>query len=56
MKTRDSYIYMKACVDNNIMIYPKGSNFGKYKIIINKNGRETEGEEVASGWLIVVGG
>jgi hypothetical protein len=37
---------MKACIDNHITIYPKPSNLGKYKIIINTNGREKVGEEI----------
>lgn len=46
MESRESHIYMKACIDNNITIYPKGSNIGKYKIIINTRGREKVGEEI----------
>lgn len=46
MESRESHIYMKACIDNDITIYPKGSNVGKYKIIINTRGREKVGEEI----------
>lgn len=46
MESRESHIYMKACIDNDIKIYPKGSNIGKYKIIINTRGREKVGEEI----------
>jgi len=46
MEPRESYIYFKACVDNNITIYPKPSNTGKYKIIINTKGKEKVGEEI----------
>lgn len=40
------YRYMKPCLDNNIRVYPKGSNTGRYKIIIETNGRQREGKEV----------
>jgi len=46
MESRESHLFMKACIDNNITIYPKGSNTGKYKIIINTRGREKVGEEI----------
>lgn len=46
MDGKEFYKYSKACFDNGITIYPKGSNSGKYKIIINKNGREKEGSEI----------
>ncbi|MEZ0182626.1 hypothetical protein AB9T89_10300 [Flavobacterium oncorhynchi] len=45
MDGKEFYKYAKACNDQKITIYPKCSNTGKYKIIINKNGHEKEGEE-----------
>lgn len=44
MDGKEFYKYAKACNDNNITIYPKCSNTGKYKIIINRNGHEKVGE------------
>jgi hypothetical protein len=46
MDGKEFYKYAKACNDHNIMIYPKCSNTGKYKIIINKNGNEKEGDQI----------
>jgi hypothetical protein len=46
MESRQSHLYTKACWENHITIYPKPSNTGKYKIIINTKGREKEGTEV----------
>ncbi|MEO8532829.1 MAG: hypothetical protein ABI441_03730 [Flavobacterium sp.] len=45
MDGKEFYKYAKACNDNNITIYPKCSNTGKYKIIINKNGEEKVGDQ-----------
>ena len=45
MDGKEFYKYAKACNDRKITIYPKCSNTGKYKIIINRNGHEKEGEE-----------
>jgi hypothetical protein len=46
MDGKEFYIYAKPCNENGITIYPKGCNNGKYKIIINKNGREKIGVEI----------
>lgn len=45
MDGKEFYKYSKACIDNNIKIYPKCSNSGKYKIIINRNGEEKIGDQ-----------
>lgn len=39
------YKYSKACNDHNIKIYPKCSNTGRYRIIINNNGVEKLGDQ-----------
>jgi len=46
MDAHEFYKYSKACNEKKITIYPKCSNTGKYKIIINRNGNEKEGEEI----------
>jgi hypothetical protein len=46
MDGKEFHKYAKACNDNQITIYPKASNSGKYKIIINRNGREKIGDQV----------
>ena len=46
MEEHKPHEFAKACHASNITIYPKPSNSGKYKIIINKNGREKTGEEI----------
>ena len=46
MKEIKPYLYMKACLENEIKIYPKGSNTGKYKIIVNTKGVEKLGDEI----------
>jgi len=46
MDGKKFYQYAKICNDNHITIYPKCSNTGKYKIIINTRGREKTGEEI----------
>ncbi|MFW0737607.1 hypothetical protein [Flavobacterium sp. T12S277] len=52
MDGKEFYKYAKACNDHKITIYPKCSNNGRYKIIINTNGEEKVGdhyyEKVAS--------
>jgi hypothetical protein len=45
MDGKEFYKYAKACNDHKITIYPKCSNTGKYKIIINTNGQEKVGEQ-----------
>lgn len=45
MDGKEFHKYAKACNDNQITIYPKASNTGKYKIIINRNGKEKTGVE-----------
>jgi len=40
------YKYSSRCIASNITIYPKPSNHGKYKIIINRRGVEKVGEEI----------
>ncbi len=46
MDGKEFYKYSKACNDQFITIYPKASNSGKYKIIINTRGREKIGDEI----------
>jgi hypothetical protein len=46
MDSKLFYRYAKACNDNGTVIYPKPSNSGKYKIIINRRGIEKVGEEI----------
>jgi hypothetical protein len=46
MDAKEFHRYAKVCNDNLITIYPKASNSGKYKIIINRNGREKVGSEI----------
>jgi hypothetical protein len=45
MDSKLSYQYAKACHNHGTTIYPKPSNTGKYKIIINTRGTEKIGEE-----------
>lgn len=45
MDSKEFYKYSKVCIENNIKIYPKCSNNGKYRIIINKNGHEQLGDQ-----------
>lgn len=42
------YKYMKPCLDHNILIYPKpqSSNGGRYKIVIERNGKPKVGSEI----------
>lgn len=46
MDGKEFYKYAKLCHDNQITIYPKASNTGKYKIIINTRGKEKTGDEI----------
>lgn len=46
MDGKKLYPFAKACNDHKITIYPKPSNLGKYKIIININGTEKVGQEI----------
>ena len=46
MDGKEFYKYAKPCHDNHITIYPKASNCGKYKIIINTRGKEKIGDEI----------
>jgi hypothetical protein len=46
MDAKEFYKYSKPCIDAQITIYPKPSNTGKYKIVINTCGREKVGDEI----------
>lgn len=46
MDGNEFYKYAKPCNDNQIFIFPKASNSGKYKIIICDRGKEKVGNEV----------
>lgn len=39
------YKYSSPVIAMGITIYPKTCNYGRYKIIINRNGKEQIGEE-----------
>lgn len=45
MDGHEFYKYASKVIASGITIYPKPSNYGKYKIIINRNGVEKVGEE-----------
>jgi hypothetical protein len=45
MDAKEFYKYSKPCIDAQITIYPKPSNTGKYKIVINTVG-EKVGDEI----------
>jgi hypothetical protein len=46
MDGKEFYKYAKPCMEAEITIYPKPSNNGKYKIVINTRGREKIGDEI----------
>lgn len=46
MDSKDFYKFSKPCIASGVTIYPKPSNYGKYKIIINRNGHEKTGDQV----------
>lgn len=46
MDSKEAAKYFSLCVNSGIKIYPKPSNVGKYKIIINRNGVEKTGDEI----------
>lgn len=46
MDAKEVYKYMSWCISKNILIYPKASNTGKYRIIICRNGKEKLGNEI----------
>jgi hypothetical protein len=46
MDGKEFYKYAKPCIEAQITIYPKPSNTGKYKIVINTRGREKVGDEI----------
>jgi len=46
MRNEEHAKYFSLCVDSDIRIYPKPSNTGKYKIIINRRGVEKVGDEI----------
>lgn len=46
MDGHEFYKYSSLVIPTGVTIYPKTWSYGKYKIIINRNGREKTGDEI----------